>query len=169
MHGGVINDLMGHGVDFAHWIARRPLVAVLSATLACVGFPQQPEFETSGDAFYQLEGGTTVFGHVDYLAPAGHAGGWRCSVVGTKGDAVVSERDGFTLRPAGGPERHLAANELRADSPHPFTDFIDVLTEGKAPLRTTAESLHCSLATLPAQAAAAPGGTRVAFPPLKTG
>jgi len=169
MHGGVINDLMGHGVDFAHWIARGPFVQVLSATRACVGFPQQPAFETAGDAFFQLEGGATIFGHVDYLVPAGHTGDWKCSVVGTKGDAVVSGHDGFTLRPAGAPERHLAPNELRAESPDPFTDFIGVLTEGKAPLRSTAESLHCSLATLLAQAAAETGGTHVALPPLKTG
>jgi len=169
MHGGILNDLMGHGVDFVHWITRRPYVEVLSGVAARVGFPQQPAFETSGDAFYQLQGGATVFGHVDYLAPTGHPGGWRCGIVGTKGDAVVSDREGFTLRPSGAEERHSDAKALRADSPHPFKDFIDLLTEGKAPLRTTAESLHVSQATLLAQAAAESGKTHVAFPALATG
>jgi len=41
-HGGVINDLMGHGVDFVHWITRRRYAEVLSATRACVGLPPAP-------------------------------------------------------------------------------------------------------------------------------
>jgi len=79
----------------------------------------------------------------------------------------LERRDGLCLRPAGAAERRLAVNELRADSPHPFTDFVSLLTEGAAPLRTTAESLHCSLATLLAQQAAETGKTRVPFPSIK--
>jgi len=96
-HGGVINDLMGHGVDFVHWITRRRYAEVLSATRACVGLPQHPAFETFGSASYRLEGGTSVFGQVDYLVPAGHSTTWTCSIVGAKGDAVLSERDGLCL------------------------------------------------------------------------
>lgn len=166
MHGGIINDLMGHGVDFVQWITRRPYVEVLSGTRGRVGFPQKPDFETTGDALFQLEGGATVFGHVDYLSPAGHPGGWKCSVVGTKGDAMFGDHDGFTLRPSGVAERHLDSKELRAESPHPFQDFIALLTEGKVPLRTTAESLHVSQATLLAQAAAESGRSHVPFPAL---
>lgn len=163
-HGGVINDLMGHGVDFVHWITRRRFAEVLSATRACIGLPQHPAFETYGDTSFRLEGGASVFGRVDYLVPTGHSTTWTCGVVGTKGDATLSERDGLCLRPAGASERRLASKELRADSPHPFTDFVALLTEGVAPLRTTAESLHGSLATLLAQQAAETGKTRVPFP-----
>lgn len=153
-HGGIINDLMGHGVDFVHWITRRPYTEVVSATRASVGLPQHAAFETVGEATYRLEGGATAFGHVDYLVPAGHSSPWRFFITGTKGDAVISERDGFVLRPAGGAERRLAAKELRANSPHPFTDFVALLADGTTPLRTTAESLHCARATLVAQQAA---------------
>jgi predicted dehydrogenase len=166
MHGGIINDLMGHGVDFVQWIAKRPYVEVLSGTRAKVGFPQQPDFETTGDALFQLQGSATVFGHVDYFSPAGHPGGWKCNVVGTKGDATFGDHDGFTLRPSGAAERRLEAKELRAESPSPFKDFINLLIDGKAPLRTTAESLHISQATLLAQAAAESGKSRVPFPAL---
>jgi predicted dehydrogenase len=167
-HGGIINDLMGHGVDFVHWITRHRYAEVLSATRACVGFPQHPTFETSGDASFRLEGGASIFGHVDYLVPAGHSTTWKLNVTGTKGDAVLSERDGLVLRPAGAAERRLAPNELRAESPHPFTDFVRLLTVGTAPLRTTAESLHVSQATLLAQQAAETGKTHVPFPALKS-
>jgi predicted dehydrogenase len=116
---------------------------------------------------FQLQGGATVFGHVDYFSPVGHPGGWKCSVVGTKGDAAFGDHDGFTLRPSGAAERHLDSKALRAESPHPFKDFIALLTEGKAPLRTTAESLHVSQATLLAHAAAESGRSHVALPALK--
>ncbi len=164
-HGGIINDLMGHGVDFVHWITRRRYVEVLSATSACVGLPQHPTFETAGDAYFRLEGGASIFGRVDYLVPTGHSTTWTCNVTGTKGDVVLSERDGLVLRPAGAAERRLAPNELRAESSHPFTDFIRLLTDGTPPLRTTAESLHASLATLLAQRAAETGQTRVPLSP----
>jgi predicted dehydrogenase len=166
-HGGVINDLMGHGVDFVHWITRRRYAEVLSATRSCIGLPQHPAFETFGSASYRIEGGTNVFGQVDYLVPTGHSTTWTCSIIGSKGDAALSERDGLCLRPAGAAERRLAANALRADSPHPFTDFVRLLTNGTAPLRTTEESLHCSLATLLAQRAAETGETHVPFPASK--
>jgi len=163
MHGGIINDLIGHGVDFVHWITRRRYAEVLSATRACIGLPQHPAFETSGDAYYRLAGGASVFGHVDYLVPTGHPTTWTCFITGTKGDALLSERDGLCLRAAGAAERRLTAKELRSDSPHPFTDFVNLLTAKTAPLRTTAESLHCSLATLLAQQAAETGKTHVPF------
>ncbi len=162
-HGGIINDLMGHGADFVHWITRHRYAEVLSATRACVGLPQHPKFETSGDASFRLEGGASIFGHVDYLVPAGHSTTWTCNVTGTKGDAVLNERDGFILRPAGAAERRLAPNELRAESLHPFTDFVRLLTDGTPPLRTTTESLHASQATLLAQRSAESGKTHAPF------
>jgi predicted dehydrogenase len=163
-HGGVINDLMGHGVDFAHWIVRRRYAEVLSATRACVGLPQHPDFETFGDAYFRMEGGASAFGRVDYLAPAGHPGGWTCFVVGSRGDAALSGQDGLCLRRAGAAERRLAASELRAESPHPFADWVRLLTEGVPPLRSTAESLHCSLAALLAQQAAETDAAHVPVP-----
>jgi predicted dehydrogenase len=166
-HGGIINDLMGHGVDLVHWITRHRYAEVLSASRACVGLPQHPKFETSGDASFRLDGGASIFGHVDYLVPAGHSTTWKLTVTGTKGDAVLSERDGLVLRPAGAAERRLAPTELRAESPHPFTDFVGLLTDGTPPLRTTSESLHVSEATLLAQRAAETGKTHMPFPKLK--
>jgi predicted dehydrogenase len=166
-HGGIINDLLGHGVDFAHWITRRRYTEVLSATRACVGVPQHPTFETFGDASFRLEGGASAFGHVDYLSPTGHPAGWRCFVYGTKGDALVNERDGLCLRKAASPERRLKPEEIRADPRSSFTDFVGILTDGSPPLRTTAETLHCSLATLLAQQAAVTGQTHVPVPPFK--
>jgi predicted dehydrogenase len=169
LNGGIINDLLGHGVDFASWATGKPFTQVFSATRAFVGCPEAPTFETSGDAFYQLAGGATAFGHVDYLSPVGHPGGWKCTFVGSKGDAMVSDHEGFVARLSGAAEVRLTGKELRGEAASPLKDFVSLLTEGKAPLRSTAESLHGALATLVAQAAAVNGGSRVALPGLKAG
>ena len=166
-HGGIINDLSGHGLDFVHWITQRRFCRVLAATRACLGLPQEPGFETLGEAFYQLDGGTTAFGHVDYLVPRGHSTAWRCLVTGTEGDAVVDETTGLRLRRAGAPEKLLPARDLSAEAKHPFQDFVRLLTEGKAPLRTTRETLHCSLAALVAQRAAERQETSVPIPSFR--
>ena len=50
-HGGILNDLSGHGLDFVHWITGRRFARVLAATCACVGLPQEPHFETCGEAY----------------------------------------------------------------------------------------------------------------------
>ncbi len=165
-HGGIINDLLGHGVDYIHWITGQRATHVLSARRACVGLPQEPEFETFGEAYFQFEDGATAFGHVDYLVPAGHSTTWRCFVVGTEGDATIDERDGMCLRRAGEEEQTF---ELGAPKPrweHPLIDFMDFLLDGQQPLRTTDDILRCSMATLVAQRAAETGGTRIAIPEI---
>lgn len=166
LHGGIVNDLSGHGIDVVHWLTQRPFTRVLAATCACVGLPPEPRFETVGEAYYQLDGGATAFGHVDYLVPRGHATTWRCVIAGSAGDAVLDEATGLRLRPAGGAERLIPASALRAASPHPFHDFVGLLTEGTPGLRTSAEALHCSLAALLAQQAAERHETAVPIPAI---
>ena len=166
-HGGVINDIIGHGVDYVHWVTGKRYTHVLGATRACVGLPQHPKFETLGEACYRLDGGATAFGHVDYLVPKGHGTRWRCFLTGTEGDALVDEVDGLCLRRAGAPERRIPAAELHAEAKHPFVDFVRLLTEGATPLRTISETLHCSLACLVAQQAAETGEANVPIPVLE--
>jgi predicted dehydrogenase len=162
-HGGIINDLMGHGVDYVRWVTGRPATHVLSATQACVGAPQEPRFQTLGEAHYLLAEGATVFGHVNYLAPAAHPAGWRFVFTGTEGDAIVDER-GMCLRRAGRPDKRVAPGSPEPGRRHPFSDFLQYLSDGSPPLRTTAEALECSLATLVAQRAADTGEARTPIP-----
>jgi predicted dehydrogenase len=163
-HGGILNDLSGHGLDFVHWITGRRFTRVLAATCACVGLPQEPAFETCGEAYLELDGGATAFGHVDYLVPRGHPTTWRCVIAGTAGDASVDETTGLCLRPAGAPAKLVPVSALRGHAQHPFQDFVRLLTDGTPPLRTTAEALHCSLAALVAQQAAARQETALPIP-----
>jgi predicted dehydrogenase len=161
LHGGIINDLACHGTDYVRWITGRRAERVIAARTACVGLPAHPEFEMSGEMYYRLEGGAVVLGQVDYLCPEGHPAGWQVFVSGTEGDAHVHERDGLCLRRRGEPERRLKPGLPEGDSGHPFRDFLDLLLEGKAPLRTTAEGLEVSLVPLVAQRAADTGATNV--------
>jgi len=162
-HGGIINDLIGHGVDYVRWVTGKRPTHVLSATCACVGLPHEPHFQTLGEAYYLHEGGATAFGHVSYLSPVGHPAGWRFAFTGTEGDALVDEH-GMCLRRAGQPERRIEPGSPEPRWAHPFTDFLHYLREGTPPLRTTAEVLEISLATLVAQRAADRGESRVAIP-----
>ena len=77
---------------------------------------------------------------------------------------MVDETTGFRLRPAGAPEKLIPVQALRGNAPHPFQDFVGLLTEGTPPVRTTAEALHCSLAALVAQQAAERHMTSVSIP-----
>ncbi|HQK94337.1 MAG TPA: Gfo/Idh/MocA family oxidoreductase [Armatimonadota bacterium] len=160
MHGGIINDLMGHGLDYVGWVTGQRCVEVLSATRVTGLLREHPGFEMLGEAHFRLADGLTAFGHVDYLAPEGHAGGWWLAFTGSEGDALLSEASGLRLRRTGAAETHIAAAELRSASPHPFVDFVGLLTDGTPPLRTTAEALDCSLASLVAQRLAASGEGR---------
>lgn len=160
MHGGIINDLMGHGLDYVSWVAGQRCAEVLSATRVTGLLREHPDFEMLGEAHFRLAEGLTAFGHVDYLAPEGHAGGWWLAFTGSEGDALLNEASGLRLRRTGAAERQIPAAELRAASPHPFADFVRILADGARPLRTTAESLQCSLALLVAQRLAESGEGR---------
>jgi predicted dehydrogenase len=164
LHGGVINDLLGHGVDYARWICQCDVTRVLSATRSCAGLPQHPEFETAGTAHYEMEGGASLFGYVDYLVPSGHAASWHCHVVGTEGDATVDEGGGARIRRSGEPEEVIDGDPDEARCKHPFLDFLDLLTDGTA-VRTTDDALRTSMATLVAQRAAETGATGLTVPP----
>jgi len=165
LHGGIINDLIGHGVDYVRWVTGHRATQVLSASVARVGVPQAPDFQTLGEAHLLCEGGATAFGQVSYLVPEGHGAGWQFALTGTEGDAFVDEQ-GLRLRRAGRPERRIEPGAPEPRWEHPFTDFAHYLTDGEQPLRTTTEVLECSLATLTAQCAADTGKTRVPIPPM---
>ncbi|MBI3922883.1 MAG: Gfo/Idh/MocA family oxidoreductase [Armatimonadetes bacterium] len=165
MHGGILNDILGHGVDYVHWVTGKRTTQVLSACRACVGLPQEPEFENLGEAHLQLEDGASVYGRVDYLIPAGHSAPWRVFMVGTEGDATVDER-GMCLRRSGEAERTFEAGAPQRRWEHPFADFVHLLVEGDQPLRTTEETLQSSLTTLIAQQAADTSNTRVEIPAI---
>jgi predicted dehydrogenase len=160
-HGGVINDLLGHGVDYCRWVCGKEITHVLSAATACVGLPQRPAFETVGMVHYQMEGTTAICGYADYLVPAGHSTGWQCLFVGTEGDATIAERHGMRLRRSGEEERLVAEGE---HGRHPFLDFACLVRDGTQPLRTTEDALRTSMATLVAQRAAETGATNVPVP-----
>jgi predicted dehydrogenase len=167
MHGGTINDLLGHGVDYISWITGKRITEVLAASVAHGGAPQQaPEFETLGEAYYRLEGGGTAFGRVDYLVPAGNEFyKWQFYITGTEGDAFVQDKDPcMTLRRSGAEPRTIDAGAPEPRLENPFLDMVHHLVEGTAPLRSTDESLTGMMTTLVAQRAANTGKCEVAIP-----
>jgi len=171
MHGGIINDLLGHGVDYISWITGKRFTEVLSAQAACVGAPQASEFETLGEAHYRLEGGATAYGRVDYLVPKGNEFcRWEFHIVGTEGDAVLEDLGRcMRLRRTGCQPRTIEAGAPEPQWENPFLDMAHHLVEGTTLLRTTDESLNCMMATLTAQRAANTGASGVAIPVISRG
>jgi len=164
LHGGILNDLFGHGVDYVRWVCDREITQVLSATRSCVGLPQHPGFETAGTAHYQLEGPTTLYGYVDYLVPKGHGGPWTAVFTGTEGDAWFDDRGGMRVRRSGEGERSFEADPSDRRWRHPFLDFAAHLLDGDELLRSTEDGFRTSMATLVAQRAAVTGETNVPVP-----
>ena len=164
LHGGIINDLLGHGVDFVRWISGEEITRVLSASAVNKGLPQHPDFEMSGSVHYELTGGATMLGSVDYLVPAGHSGPWKCWLVGTEGDAIIGERPEMRLRRSGEDEVLVDGSNPGPEWKAPFARYVEHLRDGIEPLRSTEDGFRTSMATLVAQRAAAPGETNVDVP-----
>ena len=82
MHGGILNDLMGHGVDFVQWITRRPYAEVrLTACGRVSAFRNSPRLRPRATHFSSSRAGPRFSGMSITLRPpairvAGGAPSW---------------------------------------------------------------------------------------------
>ena len=160
-HGGIINDLLGHGLDFVRWVSGHEVSTVLSASTVNKGLPQHPAFEMSGTVHCQMSNDANLLGGVDYFTPVDHDCPWRCWLVGTEGDAIIGERPEMRLRRSGEKEALVDSKLDGSKWQSPFDDFIDHLRYAAEPLRTTEDGFRTQIATLVAQRAAETGETNV--------
>ncbi|MBN8216249.1 MAG: Gfo/Idh/MocA family oxidoreductase [Spirochaetes bacterium] len=88
-HGGTINDIAIHAVDFIHWVLGTPFAEVIAARAWNERLPQAPQFEVCAQLMARLGDGAGVLGDVSYMAPdsqgftAPHY--WRFTFHGEKG------------------------------------------------------------------------------------
>lgn len=154
LHGGILNDLMCHGLDLMRWFSGAELSEVLFAAVSNVAAPQVPDFEDNGQCLCLFEGGTKFGGEVSYLSPPkGKAIGWL--IVGW------CERGAFKVDTAAGTvsvdEAGVGPLELQPEPwPHgnPLADFVNHLETGDDRLMTTEDVLRSSAAILRVQEAA---------------
>lgn len=69
MHGGVINDIAVHALDFIPWATGQGIKDLVAARGWNGSVPQHPDFQQCGQAMITLENGAGVIFDVSYLTP----------------------------------------------------------------------------------------------------
>lgn len=89
LHGGVLNDIMVHAVDFVPWATGLKWKSVAAARCWNATVPQHPQFSQCGQAMLTLENDAGVICDVSYLTPDSFAYDfplyWRFAVWGSDG------------------------------------------------------------------------------------
>ena len=154
LHGGILNDLMCHGLDLMRWLSGADLEQVLFAAVSNTAAPQVPEFEDNGQCLCLFEGGAKFGGEVSYLCPPkGKAIGWLIVGWCSKGAFKIDTAAGTVAVDEAG----IGPLELEIEPwPHgnPLADFVNFLETGEARLLTTEDVIRSSSAILKVQEAA---------------
>jgi predicted dehydrogenase len=93
-HGGTINDIGIHGIDFLMWALGAPVAEVVAARGWNETFTQAPDFELCAQFMLRMAGGCGVLADVSYTAPTDQGFSmpqyWRFTVHGERGVAETS-------------------------------------------------------------------------------
>lgn len=93
-HGGTLNDIAIHAVDFIPWITGLTIDKIEAARTWNAKAADVPHFRDCGQVMLRLSNGGGVLGDVSYLAPdaCGYAipNYWRVTIHGTRGLAETS-------------------------------------------------------------------------------
>jgi predicted dehydrogenase len=153
MHGGIINDIMIHGIDAVPWLAGVRFSSVLSALTGHFEPPEAPDFQDIGKAFLKLENGGGVFLDASYKAPSGHPSSWGFSIWGTGGYMDFKTSGNITVRRHNKPEEKIEPEKI------PGCGLADDLVNeirrmpGHRAVLATEESLMSTLNTVRVQEA----------------
>jgi len=158
-HGGTINDIGIHGIDFVTWMLGRKWAEVLAARVWNSSLPQCPPFNVGAQMLLRLDDQAGVLGDVSYYAPASQGYStpqyWRFTLHGDKGvlETSATLKDVTVWR-----DGAKAAETLPFDPPRArgyFEDFVAEATGRAAECElTTAQVLESARATLLVQQAA---------------
>lgn len=102
MHGGTLNDIAIHAIDFIPWVTGLGIQEITAARSWNAKAKEAPHFKDCGQVALRLSNGGGVLGDVSYLAPdsCGYTidNYWRITVHGTQGFAETSyNRSGVTV------------------------------------------------------------------------
>ena len=140
MHGGVLNDIAIHAIDFIPWATGQSIKTIVAARGWNATLPQHPEFEQCGQAMLTLENGAGVICDVSYLTPDSFAYAmplyWRFTFWGSQGtlEAAVNSPHLTLYR-----EGQTAVEELPLPPPRPGSYLDSFLAEIRGE-----EELHLS-------------------------
>jgi predicted dehydrogenase len=94
MHGGTINDIGIHAIDYILWATEMEFIKINAARSWNAFAKKYPFFMDGGQMMLTMENGCGVLGDVSYFAPDSHGYSlpfyWRFTVYGTDGIAETS-------------------------------------------------------------------------------
>lgn len=94
MHGGTLNDIAIHALDFLPWVTGLTVEKAVAARTWNAKATLSPHFKDCGQFLLRLSNGGGVLGDMSYLAPdkCGYAipNYWRITIHGTRGFAETS-------------------------------------------------------------------------------
>lgn len=157
-HGGTINDIAVHAIDFIPWLTGRRAVEVVAARAWNARLPQYPHFQDGAQLMLRLDNGGGVLGDVSYLAPekSGYTlpQYWRITCHGSGGMVEIDGTGRVTIATAAdtGPR----PIDPEADIPHLCLDMFrrDIAGTSQGDDLTTAQVLLATRQTLQIQQAA---------------
>jgi len=153
MHGGTINDIGIHGVDYILWATGKKLVKINAARSWNAFAKKYPHFMDAGQMMLTMENGCGVLGDVSYFAPDSHGYSlpfyWRFTVYGTGGIAETSATSKNILFAKAG-EKTISFLDLpEPDDGGYFNAFIDDILNNSKPGRlNTMDVIRSSFITL---------------------
>lgn len=161
LHGGTLNDIAIHAVDFIPWLTGLPIDEINFARSWNAKASGAPHFRDCGQLALRLSNGAGVLGDVSYLAPDacgyGVSNYWRVTLHGTCGFAETSyDAPGITLaddssknpeiippapgRPGGYLDDFLAS--VLGDEPAGGLDTANCLAVSRLSLELEAKARH---------------------------
>jgi predicted dehydrogenase len=166
MHGGTINDIAIHAMDWIPWMTGRRIVEVVAARTWNGKTPEFPHFQDCAQMMLALDNGGGVLGDVSYLMPNGCGYAvrqyWRITVHGSGGMMETQGGDpGVFLATHADTEPRFVPAEDDGSNGY-FRDFMnEVRGRPQDAGLTTGEVVRAARLALTVQAAAEKGLTHV--------
>jgi len=137
MHGGTINDIGVHAVDYIPW-ATGMRISKINASRSWNAFAKKyPYFKDAGQMMLTMENGCGVLGDVSYFSPDSHGYGlpfyWRFTVYGTYGIAETSATSKNIIFAKNGEKQICFLNLPKPDDGGYFKAFIDDINGTRQP------------------------------------
>ncbi|MDD4772912.1 MAG: Gfo/Idh/MocA family oxidoreductase [Eubacteriales bacterium] len=154
-HGGTINDIGIHGVDYVAYVTGLRTEAILSARCWNAFAAQEPDFRDSAQYMLRLDNRAGVIADVSYASPDSFSYSlpeyWMFLIWGSKGMLSFSAGSGDVAAYLLGLTEvtHIKGTAPRGDY---LTDMLTEIKGGRPEILTTAEVLASTRETLMIQA-----------------
>jgi predicted dehydrogenase len=144
MHGGTLNDIAIHAMDFIPWLTGLEIEEIVAARAWNAKATEAPHFKDCAQLMLRLANGGGVLGDVSYLAPdaCGYAipNYWRITLHGTSGFAETSSNaHGITVADDSSKEPELIPSAPGRPGGY-LQDFLNDIAGTSSPLGLTTES-----------------------------